>query len=79
MNTEKSEEAYVCKTCGKTGEKEHLCNPAPEETGCNFCGCAGAETRHMCKDMLQQAQYFCTDCGRVATDEQCICNPEKIT
>lgn len=78
MATEKSENVYMCKTCGKIGDIEHLCNPATGTTTCKLCGQSVVETRHMCKEKLQRAQYFCTQCGRIAVSEECLCKPDKI-
>jgi len=79
MAAEKSGEAYICKTCGQMGEREHLCNPATGSTACKFCGKTVEEARHMCNDKLQRTEYYCTQCGRVGVDAQCLCKPEKIS
>lgn len=80
MDKEKLEEAYICKTCGKIAGVEHLCNPVMREaTTCQYCGLAVEEPWHMCIGKLQKMQYFCTQCGRIAVDELCLCRPEKIS
>jgi predicted RNA-binding Zn-ribbon protein involved in translation (DUF1610 family) len=83
--SDKLKEAYVCKTCGKIGKIEHLCNPATEfkllnvePSNCQFCGENIKTPYHMCKGKLQEAEYVCGQCGRIALNEECLCVPEKI-
>ena len=55
-----SNEAHVCKTCGKgTEQTGHLCDPVEmkEAYVCEDCGSAHKDPRHICKPKLQKINF----------------------
>lgn len=70
---------YTCKTCGANAESPgHLCNPCGDEAACTFCGKPETDTKHVCKDKLSAMKYVCDGCGRVAMEEDSLCQPSEI-
>jgi DNA-directed RNA polymerase subunit RPC12/RpoP len=77
--TEKTKEAYVCSTCGKTAShKGHLCSPTEKRFACEYCGAKGVDTRHVCYPKVESMRYVCETCGRVAVNRTHVCNPRRI-
>lgn len=71
--------AHTCKTCGALSEDSgHLCNPCDDKSECSFCGTPDVDARHVCKDKLSEMKFVCGGCGRVATEEGNLCEPQAI-
>ena len=79
-----ADELYRCKTCGNvTAGKGHLCDPIPGGIGgtahtCDYCGVSTGNPRHICRPKLAKIRYTCETCGRVAVDQDLLCNPKEI-
>ncbi len=71
--------AHTCTTCGAVADSPgHLCNPCDDETSCSFCGAPEVDSKHVCSDKLSAMQYVCGGCGRVAVEEDNLCEPQPI-
>lgn len=71
--------SYTCKTCGALSDAvEHLCSPCDDKSECSFCGAPEVDARHVCKDKLSEMKFVCGGCGRLATEEGGLCEPQEI-
>ncbi|MEK6758451.1 MAG: hypothetical protein AABY51_01635 [Deltaproteobacteria bacterium] len=71
---------YPCQTCGATASgRGHLCHPRSETSyTCEFCEKSVSDPRHVCTSMLDDLQYICRKCGRLAVYDSQLCEPEPI-
>jgi len=75
-------ETYSCPECGvKASGRGHLCHP--NETSmpciCEFCKKETSDPRHACSEMVQNIEYICKKCGRMAVYDSLLCAPETIS
>ena len=71
--------SYTCKTCGAVAEEPgHLCAPSVETTACPYCGKNEPHVKHYCKGKMEDLQYVCEGCGRLATSADLLCKPVKV-
>jgi predicted amidophosphoribosyltransferase len=72
----------VCPNCGADLDERgyHLCRNAsfPEPRKCEYCGKTITDPRHVCRAMLSHLRFTCAECGRIAVDDQFLCNPISI-
>ncbi len=70
----------ACKTCGKTADGGHLCDPVEltEAFVCGDCGASSLDPKHVCKPKLQKLKYTCKKCGRLSVSKDKLCKPKEI-
>ncbi len=71
---------YPCPTCGAAASgRGHLCHPRSDSPfTCEFCEKPVSDPRHVCTSMLDDLQYICRKCGRLAVYDSQLCEPEPI-
>ncbi|MBI5561814.1 MAG: hypothetical protein HY894_03015 [Deltaproteobacteria bacterium] len=73
---------YPCPSCGaQASGPGHLCHPDKNVTPyeCEFCKKTTGDARHVCAKMLDNLEYYCKKCGRLAVYDSRLCEPELVT
>ncbi|MHA1796957.1 MAG: hypothetical protein ACTSVY_00805 [Candidatus Helarchaeota archaeon] len=75
-------EHIKCKNCDKVSRELHLCRV--DETGknvpwkCEHCGEKEVKYGHFDKKLVESLKFTCGFCGRVAPEEDFLCEPKPI-
>ena len=71
--------ADVCAVCGQpVSPPGHICDPKGLPYTCEHCKKEVSRHTHMCKEIVEKAQYSCKDCGRVAVKKESLCAPYRL-
>lgn len=71
--------ADVCQVCGQpVSPPGHVCDAKGLPLKCEFCSQVMRAGTHVCKDILEKAEYTCKDCGRIAVRKEFLCAPVRI-
>ncbi len=74
----KGREVTTCQNCHQPIEPPgHICDPTLPYT-CKYCGQKVTKSRHMCKEIIDQAKYTCKLCGRIAVEESDLCSAWEL-
>ncbi len=75
---------FPCPTCkAQASGRGHLCHPLSMMAAglpyvCEFCKKTVSDARHVCVSMLDNVEYVCKKCGRVAVYDSALCEPTPV-
>ncbi len=74
----KGRDVATCQNCDQPIEPPgHICDPVLPYM-CKYCRQKVTNSRHMCKEIIDQAKYTCKLCGRIAVEESDLCSSWEL-